>query len=50
VGSSLVMRYRVTDRVPGTVKKGAEPVPDGPATFPTRWFHTKEQLYESLNA
>jgi hypothetical protein len=27
--------FLVTDRMPGTVEKGADPVLDGPATFPT---------------
>ena len=40
--------FLVTDRMPGTVEKGAEPVPDGPATFPTGWFETKEGMYAWL--
>lgn len=37
--------FLVTDAMPGTVEKGAEPVPDGPAKFPTGWFETSERLY-----
>jgi hypothetical protein len=40
--------FLVTDAMPGTVEKGAEPVPDGPATFPTGWFETKERMYAWL--
>ena len=36
--------FLVTDNMPGTVEKGAEPVPDGPATFPTGWFETRERM------
>jgi hypothetical protein len=39
-----------TDRMPGTVEKGAEPAPDGPATFPTGWFETRERMYAWLTA
>jgi hypothetical protein len=42
--------FLVTDRMPGTVEKGAEPVPDGPATFPTGWFETRERMYAWLTA
>jgi hypothetical protein len=34
--------------MPGTVEKGAEPAPDGPATFPTGWFETRERMYSWL--
>ena len=40
--------FLVTAAMPGTVEKGAEPVPDGPATFPTGWFETKERMYARL--
>jgi hypothetical protein len=40
--------FLVTDRMPGTVEKGAEPAPDGPASFPTGWFETKERMYTWL--
>jgi hypothetical protein len=40
--------FLVTDRMPGTVEKGAEPVPDGPAAFPTGWFETRERMYAWL--
>jgi hypothetical protein len=31
-----------------TVETGAVPAPDGPATFPTGWFKTREAAYEWL--
>ena len=34
--------------MPGTVEKGAEPAPDGPAAFPTGWFETRERLHAWL--
>jgi hypothetical protein len=40
--------FLVTDIAPGTVEKGAEPAPDGPASFPTGWFETKERMYAWL--
>jgi hypothetical protein len=42
--------FLVTDRAPGTVEKGAEPAPDGPATFPTGWFETRERMYAWLTS
>jgi hypothetical protein len=42
--------FLVTDRAPGTVEKGAEPALDGPATFPTGWFHTRERMYAWLTS
>jgi len=42
--------FLTTDRMPGTVEKGAEPVPDGPAKFPTGWFETRERMYAWLTA
>ncbi|HSS11944.1 MAG TPA: hypothetical protein VLL25_18800 [Acidimicrobiales bacterium] len=42
--------FLATDRAPGTVEKGAEPAPDGPATFPTAWFETEERMYAWLTA
>jgi len=42
--------FLVTAAMPGTVEKGAEPVPDGPATFPTGWFETKERMYAWLTS
>jgi len=41
--------FLVTEAMPGTVEKGAEPAPDGPAAFPTAWFETKERMYEWLS-
>jgi hypothetical protein len=35
--------------MPGTVEKGNEPMPDGPATFPTAWFETRDRLYSWLS-
>ena len=40
--------FFVTSRMPGTVEKGAEPAPDGPASFPTGWFETKERMFARL--
>jgi hypothetical protein len=40
--------FLVTHHMPGTVEKGAEPAPDGPATFPTGWFETRERMYSWL--
>jgi hypothetical protein len=40
--------FLVTDRMPSTVEKGAEPAPDGPASFATGWFETKERMYAWL--
>lgn len=31
-----------------TVEAGAAPAPEGPATFPTGWFRTREAAYEWL--
>ena len=35
---------------PGTVEKGGVPAPDGPATFPTAWFETRDRLYKWLTS
>jgi hypothetical protein len=40
--------FLVTGAMPGTVEKGGEPAPDGPASFPTGWFETRERLYAWL--
>jgi len=40
--------FLVTDAMPGTVEKGVQPGPDGPALFPTGWFETRERLYAWL--
>ena len=42
--------FLVTDHMPATVEKGAEPAPDGPASFPTAWFETKERMYAWLSS
>src|SRR5215469_12217999 len=42
--------FLATAAMPGTVEKGAEPAPDGPATFPTGWFETKERMYAWLTS
>jgi hypothetical protein len=42
--------FLVTARAPGTVEKGAEPAPDGPADFPTAWFESRDRLYVWLTA
>ena len=33
-----------------TVESGAVPAPDGPATFPTGWFQTRDAAYQWLAA
>src|SRR5262245_44640059 len=40
--------FLVSPQMLGTVEKGAEPAPDGPATFPTGWFETRERMYSWL--
>jgi hypothetical protein len=42
--------FLATDRAPGTVEKGGQPAPDGPASFPTGWFETKERMYTWLSS
>jgi len=42
--------FLATSRAPGTVEKGTEPAPDGPAAFPTGWFETRERLYTWLTS
>ena len=38
-------------KYPGpTVEAGAAPAPDGPATFPTGWFKTREAAYRWLSS
>ena len=31
-----------------TVESGVEPAPEGPATFPTGWFRTRDRAYQWL--
>ena len=40
--------FLVTGAMPGTFEKGGQPEPDGPASFPTGWFETRERLYAWL--
>jgi hypothetical protein len=42
--------FLATPEMPGTVEKGGVPAPDGPASFPTGWFETKEQMYAWLTS
>ena len=42
--------FLTTANMPGTVEKGGEPKPDGPAAFPTAWFETKERMYAWLTS
>jgi len=42
--------FLATDRAPGTVEKGGQPAPDGPASFPTGWFETGERMYTWLSS
>jgi hypothetical protein len=40
--------FLATASVPGTVEKGGTPAPDGPATFPTGWFETRDGMHAWL--
>jgi hypothetical protein len=40
--------FLVPEGFPGTVESGAAPAPDGPATFPTAWFSTRDHAYQWL--
>lgn len=40
--------FLVPDGTPGTVEAGGTPAPDGPATFPTGWFSSRERAYQWL--
>ena len=42
--------FLTTAGMPWTVEQGGEPRPDGPATFPTGWFETKERMYAWLTS
>jgi hypothetical protein len=42
--------FLTTANMSGTVEKGGEPKPDGPAAFPTAWFETKERMYAWLTS
>lgn len=42
--------FLTTSAMPGTVEKGTQPVPGGPATFPTGWFETKERMHAWLTS
>ena len=42
--------FLATEAMPGTVEKGGVPAPDGPATFPTARFETRDRLYMWLTA
>ncbi len=42
--------FLAAGRAPSTVEKGTEPAPDGPATFPTGWFETRDRLYAWLTS
>jgi hypothetical protein len=42
--------FLVTSGMPGTVEKGTEPAPDGPASFPTGWFETQDRMYAWLTS
>jgi hypothetical protein len=40
--------FLVPDGAPGTVESGAAPIVDGPASFPTGWFTSRERAYQWL--
>ena len=48
-GGPAKFAFIVGDGVPfPTVESGAEPAPDGPATFPTGWFTSRDRAYQWL--
>jgi hypothetical protein len=40
--------FLVPEGAPGTVESGGTPIVEGPATFPTGWFSTRERAYQWL--
>jgi hypothetical protein len=40
--------FLVKPGFPGTVEAGAQPAVEGPASFPTGWFSTRERAYQWL--
>jgi len=50
-GASGVTKFAflVPEGTPGTVESGATPALDGPATFPTGWFSSRERAYGWLS-
>ena len=42
--------FLTTAAMAGTVEKGGQPKPDGPARFPTAWFETKQRMYAWLTS
>jgi hypothetical protein len=40
--------FLVSAGFPGTVEAGGQPAVDGPATFPTGWFSTRDRAYQWL--
>ena len=40
--------FLTSSAMPGTVEKGGQPAPDGPASFPTAWFETRDGMYAWL--
>jgi hypothetical protein len=40
--------FLTTAGMPGTAEQGAASMPEGPATFPTGWFETRERMYAWL--
>jgi hypothetical protein len=49
-GSAGVTKFAflVPEGTPGTVESGGVPAIEGPATFPTGWFSTRERAYRWL--
>jgi hypothetical protein len=49
-GSAGVTKFAflVPEGAPGTVELGGVPAVEGPATFPTGWFSTRERAYRWL--
>ena len=42
--------FLTSSAMPGTVEKGGQPAPDGPASFPTGWFETRDRMYAWLTS
>lgn len=49
-GSAGVTKFAflVPEGAPGTVEAGGAPAVEGPATFPTAWFSTRDRAYRWL--
>jgi hypothetical protein len=48
--NTLELTWDPAAAAPGAVEQGGVPAPDGPATFPTAWFETRDRLYAWLTS